>query len=89
MSKINLPNKKKEIYLSRRKFDSDGNVIEKKCSNCKTFKTVENFFKDKNQFDGLYNNCKECHRLKQKEQYKKKKGISQSDLDSFFSGSMD
>ena len=48
MSKINLPNKKKEIYLSRRKFDSDGNVIEKKCSNCKTFKTVDNFFKDKN-----------------------------------------
>ena len=66
MSKINLPNKRKELYLSRRKFDDDGNIIEKQCSNCNVFLKVENYFKDKNVFDGLYNNCKECHRNKVK-----------------------
>ena len=92
-SKINLPKKRKEFYLSRRKFDDDGNIIEKQCSKCNKFFDVDNFFKDKNVFDGLYNNCKDCHREKvrvsDKKRLDKKKGISQSDLDSYFSGSYD
>ena len=92
-SKINLPKKRKELYLSRRKFDDDGNIIEKQCSKCNKFFDVHNFFKDKNVFDGLYNNCKDCHREKSKDWYKKKvekkKGTSLSDLDTFFSGSYD
>ena len=93
MSKINLPNKRKEQYLSRRKFDDNGNIVEKQCSKCNEFLKVENYFKDKNVFDGLYNNCKECHRNKVKVSDRKRKdnnsGISQSDLDTFFSGSLD
>lgn len=93
MSKINLPKTRKEIYLSRRKFNNDSEVIEKKCSKCKTFLSVKHYFKNKRELDGLYNYCKECHREKTKMQYKidknKKNGITQSDLHSFFSGSMD
>ncbi len=73
MSKINLPNKRKEIYLSRRKFNEDGDIIQKKCSDCNEFLVVEEYFKNKQSFDGLYQNCKVCFREFQKEKYKEKK----------------
>ncbi len=89
MSKINLPNKRKELYLSRRKFDDDGNIVEKQCSKCNEFLKVENYFKDKNVFDGLYNYCKDCFKKMNKERYdlgkvKGKGNIDSDDLDIFF-----
>ena len=39
--------KTKEDYLSRRKFDDDGNVVEKRCSKCNVFKSVNDYYKDK------------------------------------------
>ena len=74
--KITLPNEKyksRERFLKRRKLDDEGYLVEKQCSKCKIFLGVDNYFKDKsNQLDGLYNNCKKCHRIKNKIQYEKK-----------------
>ena len=93
MSKVNLPNKKKEEYISNRKFNYDGDILEKKCSVCNVFKSINEYHRNKNQFDGTYPHCKICQREKNKKIYKEKKnnnsGISQSDLDTFFSGSLD
>jgi len=93
MSKVNLPNKKKEEYISNRKFDNDGDILEKKCSVCNVFKSINEYHSNKQQFDGTYPHCKKCQRERVKKNDKvkddKKKGISQNDLDTFFSGSLD
>ena len=93
MSKVNLPNKKKEEYISNRKFDNDGDILEKKCSVCNVFKSINEYHSYKQQFDGTYPHCKKCQRERVKKNDKvkndKKKGISQNDLDTFFSGSLD
>ena len=65
-NKIKEYSKKTELYLSRRKFDSEGKLIEKKCSVCKEFKLVRDYYKDKTEVDGLYNTCKSCHSNKTK-----------------------
>tara|TARA_B100000768_G_C11205458_1_gene343618 strand:- start:483 stop:863 length:381 start_codon:yes stop_codon:yes gene_type:complete len=69
MKKDNLPNKKKEIYVSRRKFNDNGDVIEKICSSCKEWKSDKDYYKDKSVLDGLYNNCKLCFGKRQKQTY--------------------
>ena len=94
MSKINLPNKRKEQYLSRRKFDDDGNIVEKQCSSCNEFISVENYYKSNKEFDGLYNYCKVCFKTMNKERYKlgkvKGKGnVDSDDLDTFFRNDLD
>ena len=62
-----------EVYLRKRRFDVDGKLYEKQCSKCKIFLSVDNYFTDKSmKYDGLYNNCKKCHRIKNKIQYEKK-----------------
>ena len=43
MSKINLPLKKKEEYIRNRKFNNDGDILEKKCSVCNVFKPINEF----------------------------------------------
>ena len=73
MSKINLPIRKKELYLSNRKFNDNGDILEKKCSICSVFKSIKEFDINKLQFDGTLPHCIECHRDKMKESYKKKK----------------
>lgn len=80
--------KNRENYLSRRKFDDSGNVIEKQCSRCKKFKSVNDYYKDKDVEDGLYNYCKDCFKKQTKEKYQKDKDkreytTTQSDLESF------
>ena len=91
MSKINLPIKKKKEYVDNRKFDDNGDIVEKKCSVCNEFKSINEFHNNKLQFDGTYPNCKKCQRERVKKNDKvkndKKKGISESDLNTFFSGS--
>ena len=69
MKKDNLPNRRKEIYVSRRKFNDDGDVIEKICSSCKKWKSVTDYYKNKKVLDGLYNNCKECFKKQTKQTY--------------------
>tara|TARA_B100000787_G_scaffold131761_1_gene100646 strand:+ start:542 stop:823 length:282 start_codon:yes stop_codon:yes gene_type:complete len=91
MSKINLPIKKKKEYVDNRKFDDNGDIVEKKCSVCGEFKFMSEFHNNKLQFDGTYPHCKKCQRERVKNNDKikndKKKGISNSDLETFFSGS--
>lgn len=36
--------------------------VMKKCSTCETFKPLGDFYKDARTADGLYSNCKGCHR---------------------------
>lgn len=36
-------------------------MLNKKCSHCKEIKPTSEFFKDKSNKDGLYDNCKSCH----------------------------
>lgn len=91
----------REDYLKRRKFDDGGNLIEKECSRCNIFKSVNDYYKDKKVEDGLYQYCKDCFKEKNREKYKKEKDkkefkTTQSDLESFInnediigSGSMD
>ena len=87
-SKINLPLKKREEYIKTRTFNSDGDIIEKKCSVCDVFKPIGEFHNNKITFDGTYPNCKECQKKRVKKSDKirndKKKGILDSDLDDMF-----
>lgn len=39
----------------------------KTCSQCKTTKTVDSFYKDKSHSDGHHSHCKECHKAKGRE----------------------
>lgn len=34
---------------------------EKKCTTCKQFKPISEFYKDAHRRDGYYNSCKQCH----------------------------
>ena len=65
-NKIKEYSKQTELYKSRRTFNSKGVLIEKKCSVCKEFKIVRDYYKDKKELDGLYNTCKSCHSNKTK-----------------------
>ena len=88
MSKINLPNKNKKGYVSNRKFDDNGDIVEKKCSVCNEFKSINEFHNNKLQFDGTYPNCIVCFKDKNNSKYKKSK-IEDDGLDSFFSSDND
>ena len=52
--------KKTLLYLSRRKFDDEGDLIQVICSRCKSFKNVNEFSKDKREIDGIDHKCKAC-----------------------------
>ena len=52
------------LYLSRRKFDSEGVLVEVQCLVCKKFKPLEAYSKNKTQIDGIEINCKHCKQLK-------------------------
>jgi hypothetical protein len=43
-----------------RKYDGDGNLTEKQCSKCKTFRSIDNYQKGKSVIDGLSGWCKIC-----------------------------
>lgn len=40
------------------------------CNKCKEFKPIEDFGKNKNNFNGLQNQCKDCRRLRNKKKGK-------------------
>lgn len=40
--------------------DNKCTLNEKECFKCKTVKSIDNFHKNKNRYDGFYGNCKEC-----------------------------
>lgn len=48
-------------------------MIEKKCSGCKTTKTLDNFYKNKLVLDGHSNYCIECTRENSKRYFQRKK----------------
>lgn len=48
------------LHDNLRCIDEDGNVIKKRCSRCKQFKDVSDFYKDKRSVDGLHYICKDC-----------------------------
>jgi len=59
-NKIKAYSKQTPLYLSRRKFDSEGLLIEVKCPDCKLFKSVKDYAKNKVQIDGIEIKCKLC-----------------------------
>ena len=88
MSKDNLPIRKKKEYVDNRKFDDNGDIVEKKCSECNEFKSINEFYNNKTQFDGTYPNCIVCFKDKNNSKHKKSK-IEDDGLDSFFSSDND
>ena len=61
INKIKEYSKQTEIYKSRRVFDKEGVLIEKKCVFCKKFKKTSEFRKEKNELDGFCNKCRACN----------------------------
>jgi|TARA_B110000285_G_C15141887_1_gene631371 hypothetical protein len=58
--KIKEYSKKTPLYLSRRKFDSDGTLTDVKCSNCSEFKPLGEYSKNKVEIDGIDHKCRVC-----------------------------
>ena len=58
--KIKAYSKKTPLYLSRRKFNDQGSLIEVKCSMCKVFKSLGEYHKNKVEIDGIDHKCKIC-----------------------------
>jgi len=58
--KIKAYSKKTPLYLSRRKFDNQGTLTEVKCSNCKVFKPLSEYYKNKMEIDCVDHKCKIC-----------------------------
>ena len=58
--KIKAYSKKTPLYLSRRKFNDQGTLIEVKCSMCKVFKSLGEYHKNKVEIDGIDHKCKIC-----------------------------
>ena len=52
-NKIKAYSKQTPLYLSRRKFDASGALIEVQCSSCKEFKVLDEYAKNRTQIDGL------------------------------------
>ena len=61
-NKIRAYSKKTPKYLSRRKFNEEGALVEVQCSHCKKFKSISEF--SKNKIDGLETKCKVCKQAK-------------------------
>ena len=59
-NKIKAYSKQTPLYLSRRKFDSEGVLTAVKCPGCKSFKSVKDYAKNKVQIDGIEIKCKLC-----------------------------
>ena len=50
-NKIKAYSKQTPLYLSRRKFNSEGMLTEVKCPGCISFKSVKDYAKNKLQID--------------------------------------
>lgn len=48
--------------------------ISKRCSNCKQIRPISEFCKDRRRKDGLYSDCKICHKLSTKKYDQSDKG---------------
>ena len=59
-NKIKAYSKKTTLYLIRIKFDYQGTLTEVKCSNCKLFKILSEYHKNKVEIDGFDHKCKIC-----------------------------
>jgi len=66
----------KPIDKSIRKYDYDGNLIEKYCKKCNQWYSVDEFHKHNNVIDNLSDRCKYCISDYHKEYRKKKKRIN-------------
>ena len=51
-------------YIKNHRFDDDGNITQKFCNNCKTWKNINEFFKSEKNQDGLEGSCNICSRYK-------------------------
>lgn len=63
-NKIKAYSKQTHLYLSRRKFDSEGALVEVQCLGCKKFKPLDAYSKNKIQIDGIEIKCKQCKQSK-------------------------
>ena len=63
-NKIKAYSKQTPLYLSRRKFDSEGVLLEVKCIGCKEFKSIDAYSKNKIQIDGIEVKCQKCKQNK-------------------------
>ena len=63
-NKIKAYSKQTPLYLSRRKFDSDGVSVEVQCLGSKKFKPLEAYSKNNTQIDGIEIKCKQCKQRK-------------------------
>jgi len=59
-NKIRAYSKQTPLYLSRRKFNAEGELLEVQCIRCKKFKPLSAYTKNKTQIDGIEIKCKDC-----------------------------
>lgn len=81
ISKINLVNGKtkscgcyrkelsKEIDKTKRRFDQQGNIVEKLCPECGEFKNISDFSISSRKADGYSEYCKDCLKYSLKKRY--------------------
>ena len=59
-NKIKAYSKKTPLYLSRRKFNPQGVLVEVQCVSCKEFKSIDDYSKNKIEIDEIEIKCKRC-----------------------------
>lgn len=55
---------------------SGGNIVQKYCPSCKTWKHIYHFNKQKKSPDGLKDQCRECDNLKRRARYAKTRAVT-------------
>lgn len=60
-----------ETCYKRKEYQNIDNIIHKHCSDCNSFKQLDNFGKDSSSWDKLRSICKICANIRKKEHYNK------------------
>jgi hypothetical protein len=75
MSKSKGIHKKKRVFIENPIKEANGVPIERICTSCYVFKSLDNFFKNKKRIAGVYPTCKECCSTQSKQRYSVNKDI--------------
>tara|TARA_Y100000389_G_C17311466_1_gene438213 strand:+ start:464 stop:697 length:234 start_codon:yes stop_codon:yes gene_type:complete len=51
---------KRKIFFKKRKFNQEGDLLEKICVNCRKWKSSKEFYENKKLMDGYDDYCKDC-----------------------------
>jgi hypothetical protein len=73
MSKSKEIHKKKRVFIENPIKQVNGVAIERICTSCYVFKSLDNFFKNKKRLAGVYPVCKECCSIDSKQRYNNNK----------------